>query len=383
MNDTQVVYTGPPISSLNICTGDTLAEVDAVILNQLLNFAQGKGIYVENIDLTTCDIFKDCIVNCTSCTDLPCLLNCYKNAICTLYNDYTLLETQINTLLNGPYDTSCLKNNLPTNPTLNQIIQELIKEFCSLLSAFNVLSTSVSGFTSGINTTIGNFLSSAIVCRQNGTNLSGPNITKSGSGSTLQLSFLGFAPIGSVIPFAGSAANFDSTGKGMIDTDAWGWALCNGNNGTVNMSGLFPVGTGMGPAVITGMVLPYNTTGGEYGVTLTSTTIPSVSIGGTITDPGHSHPLAFKLEGSVPQGGAGSSWIVNPIGADYTTPYTDYTGTYHAPTGTIPSAAAGIQANIGVQKTGISLAGAHTNGGGMPHNNMPPYRALYYIQRIF
>ena len=293
-----------------------------------------------------------------------------------------MLETQVSTLLNGPYNTACLGPNLPTNPTLNQIIQELIKEFCSLLSAFNVLSTSVSGFTSGINTTIGNFLAGAIKSTQQATGLAGPNITKSGSGSTLQLNFLGFAPVGSILPYAGSMADFDSSGKGMVNTGAWGWAVCNGGNGTVNMSGLFPVGTGMGPAVITGMVLPYNSTGGEYTHTLSTSEIPSVGLSGSITDPGHSHPFYFELEGSVNRN-SGSSWHMNPLAANYTTPYTDQNGVYHPPTGANPSAATLIQANIGVEKTGINLSGAHTNGGGLSHNNMPPYRALYYIQRIF
>lgn len=37
-------------------------------------------------------------------------------------------------------------------------------------------------------------------------------------------------------------AEYDTTGKGKYGTNAYGWALCNGQNNTPNMAGRFPVG---------------------------------------------------------------------------------------------------------------------------------------------
>jgi len=50
----------------------------------------------------------------------------------------------------------------------------------------------------------------------------------------------GFVPIG----FRGTVnanrlPDFDATGKGKAGTDMWGWAIRNGNNGTINALGLF------------------------------------------------------------------------------------------------------------------------------------------------
>lgn len=48
--------------------------------------------------------------------------------------------------------------------------------------------------------------------------------------------------IGDMKLYNGSGANFDGTGRGVVGGDCDGWAICNGNNGTPNMSGVFPAG---------------------------------------------------------------------------------------------------------------------------------------------
>ncbi len=376
--DTGVQYTGPAIASLGICTGDYLSEVDAVILQKLIDYSTGVGISIPSIDLTTCDAFAACITCCGTCTDLPCLLECYKNSICSIFDDLTELQADVAALLDGPYDTGCL-TNLATNPTLNQIIQRLILQFCELSTAYNTLQTQVNGITANLSTNIGNFLGSAI------TSLQGPTVlNKTGTGATTQFNLLGFVPIGAII-MAGrnlNMADFDSTGLGNSGTSAYPFAICNGNNGTDNMSGLFPVGTGMGPAVITGAVLPFNTTGGAYAEVLTSAQIPASTVSGSLTvnDPGHGHPFHFIREAAAKGNG---TQTMNPL-----SPTVDTTPWYDASTGTnVPYSGPhppGTGANVGRAKTGITITGAGLNvsGGGQAHNNMPPYRALYFIQRV-
>jgi hypothetical protein len=56
-----------------------------------------------------------------------------------------------------------------------------------------------------------------------------------------QLSLMGFAPVGAVMMIDnGRIGDFDATGKGKVDTDVWGWAISNGQNGTRNRLGKFP-----------------------------------------------------------------------------------------------------------------------------------------------
>lgn len=116
-------------------------------------------------------------------------------------------------------------------------------------------------------------------------------------------------PVGGIIMWSGAVANIP-----------WGWALCNGANGTPDLRDRFVVGAGSSYAV--------GATGGEASVTLTVDQIPS-----------HTHPIT-DLQGT---GG--------PI------PITG--GTY----GFYPST------------TG-------STGGGQAHENRPPYYALAYIMKL-
>lgn len=122
-------------------------------------------------------------------------------------------------------------------------------------------------------------------------------------------------PIGSVIMWAGT-----------LETIPTGWHLCNGEDGTIDLRGMFALGAGGA----------YNLgdSGGSEEVTLTVNQIPE-----------HTHTVKNYLGGtfntSLPSGAAQT--IVNG-------------GTIQNITG----------------KTGSSES----------HNNMPPYKALYYIQKI-
>lgn len=375
--DSKIEYTGPPIPALNICTGDFLNEVEAAVLQKLVDFSTGVGISIPSIDLTTCGAFTACITCCGSCTDLPCLLNCYKNAICTLFGDVTTLQTEVTALLNGPYNIGCLQN-IPTNATLNQIVQEIILEFCDLQTALNTLSATVSGFTSGIDTTIGNFLLGAISsCTGTG------SVIKSGTGASAAIAFKGFVPVGGIIPFGGvTAGKFDSTGLGLAGTDFCGWAVANGLNGTVNMTGQVPVGlTNMGgslPGNAAGLSLTtMGTQIGETSITLTAGQIPAVGVSGSVTatSPPHSHGFFFnQRNGSFSQGGSnGYMDATGPLGANTSNPPG---GGFQTPV-TVTAYVQSVSLPITVSTSGLA-----TGGGGGSHDNMQPSTGLLYIQRI-
>lgn len=117
--------------------------------------------------------------------------------------------------------------------------------------------------------------------------------------------------------------------SGSIDNIPVGWALCNGQNGTPDLTDKFIIGAGN----------KYNigATGGEEQVTLTEEQIPS-----------HNHDI---LNGAI-------------------------TNSTTSGTVTISTSSFFGSKNFKV------ASNTENRGGGQPHNNMPPYYALCYIMKI-
>jgi microcystin-dependent protein len=97
----------------------------------------------------------------------------------------------------------------------------------------------------------------------------------------------GIVPKGSILSWCGPiTGNFDATGNGLGSYA--GWAICNGSNGTPNLSGRFIVSYSAADA-------DYNDlgkTGGEKMHTLTQAEMPyhaHAVVGSTSTDGAHSH----------------------------------------------------------------------------------------------
>ena len=359
--DSGIEYTGVAIPALGICTHDTLSEIEAVVLGKIIDYSTGVGIHIPNIDLTACDLFKNYITCCNTCDELDCLMEIIFSSLCVLYTDYTELAAQVTALLQGPYNTACL--TLGSNPTLVQIIQELIKEFCALKASFDTLQTSVNGITSSLSDNIGNFLLNAITTCQKS---SGP--IKSGSGRTASITFNGFTPIGGIIMYYKPLDVFDSTGLGVSPGPACGWAICNGNNNTPNMCGLVPVGsTDMGSTQpISGQIFPNNTNTGEYYHTLSVTETPLKShTHGVDEHGGHSHVMSVSLDGA--SGNFSNFMKIDGSGFSTTLDGQADVGNIHAK----------IRNNV----TGITINNA-VDSASAKHNNIQPSHSVYFIMRI-
>ena len=377
--DSSVVYTGPQIQALGICTGDRLSEIEAVLLQKIIDYSTGSGISISNIDLSTCDAFTSCITCCNNqCRDLPCLLDCYKTAICSIWDDVATLREQVEQVLNGPYDIGCL--SLSGNVTLFRIIQELILEFCALKSAVSDLQTGLATLSQSIRTQIGNFiLEKLTTCQGNQT------LIKSGTGASAAIEFKGFTPIGGIMPYAGPVAGkFDSTGLGLSGTDVCGFAICNGNNGTVDMREQVPVGCGAG--VMGGGSLPPNADGSNYAlgaqfglaqVLLSGSQSGTASHTHTITDRGHFHNLYFQAGNRIKTDGGSYNAMGYNDALSYTGQDASGIGSFDNSNGL-----ADIRSYIGRNTTGIEINASTGANARDAHENRQPSTALIYIQRI-
>lgn len=363
--DTQVQYTGPAIPQLSICNGDLLSEVEAVILQQILNFQQGVGITFTDIDLTTCDCFTQKVGCCgaTVCQTLDCILQAYLECMCEMYSDIQTLKTEVGSMFDGPYDTGCL-TGVTSSSKLPAIVQELIKELCAAEAAITSLQTQVTNLTTNLPTTIGNFLAGALQSCQS-------ELSETGSGATYIATFKGFAPIGTIMPFNGNMGDFDSSGRGKTGTEVCGWAIADGRNGTINMKGLFPMGTTdmVGTSPVTGGTgYPNTTTGGEYLHILSALEIPNIVTSGTVSFSGPIGSLTMYIGRYKPGDNSGLSATLQPGGDQGTYPVSTSSGGYTE----IPINATG----------GATVTSSSSGTKGLGHNNVPPYRALYFIQRI-
>lgn len=164
----------------------------------------------------------------------------------------------------------------------------------------------------------------------------------------------GYVPSGGIILWSGAVAAIPS-----------GWLLCDGTNGTPNLTDRFVVGAGTSYAV--------GATGGAANVTLTTSQIP-----------GHTH--TFSDSGNTGNGGAhGHNLRVadNDSGTG--------TGNYIA--GETNRAAIRISSgynytatesvvDVGNHNHSFSVSGTTSStGGGNSHENRPPYYALAYIMK--
>ena len=127
---------------------------------------------------------------------------------------------------------------------------------------------------------------------------------------------------------------------GAADAVPDGWALCDGTNGTPDLSGRFVLGSSATHAV--------GETGGSEEVTLTVEQMPS-----------HNHQQRLTEN--------------------------------NAPTNYIAQKASGANIKVGRQLTASAISSSvvvgyanytESNGNGEPHPNMPPYYALAYIMRL-
>jgi microcystin-dependent protein len=226
-----VKYMGDPVPALGICTGDTITEVEAVLIAQIQALLTGTGITLNQVTLANCAYLSNMFAG--KDKSLSNLLQLLVDSTCNLKE----LIDNVNEVLQPSgyvFDLKCL--DPITDPTSEKIIQGLINKLCDLQTTVDDLIAAGGDTTlinDSINTALLNLISTA--------GSKGMKKTTAPSGLTSYY-FTGLSiPFGATFYF-GPLNVFDNSGLGIAGTYAEGWAICNGNNGMMDMRGFVPVG---------------------------------------------------------------------------------------------------------------------------------------------
>jgi microcystin-dependent protein len=177
--------------------------------------------------------------------------------------------------------------------------------------------------------------------------------------STLNTLNIGI-PIGTIAIWSGALATIPD-----------GWQICDGTNGTVNLRDRFIVGAGSlyNPGTTGGSadaVVPSHSHTATSTSTFTGTALPTHGHG--ITDPGHQHTINFSRQGDA-FGGTPASRLESSGFTALTVANT--TGI------AVNAQSAGTPSGTVVTSTTLSTEGVTAS-----NRNLPPYYALYYIQKM-
>lgn len=356
----EVIYQGEPYAELNICTGDTVTEVEEAIINKILSLTQDGGdITLNGLVLSVCSDIEALVgtdVNLLTVTQALVQYACIQKA------QIAALKTQVQGVTTGTIDFKCI--TAPTTYSIPNALQAIITDHCNLKTQVASL-VNASNSTTIISTAITSALTGLI------TTPGGNGLKKIVSGNNVTYSITGMVPPYSYIPYMGPLTNFDSSGKGLSGTSCEGWYLCNGANGTYDMRGFVPVGAIQGvpggtlaaivnPASDATMNYALGVTGGNAKLPLVANNVPAHTH--PVNDPGHKHPNVKFYHGPINWGNKNSDHVL--------------TFTSGHSTGTKEAAQADEQTGF----TGISV-GANTSTA-TPIDVRQPYRAVYYITRF-
>jgi microcystin-dependent protein len=348
ISDKCVKYTGPNITALGITNGDTLSAVEKAITDYLVPVLSGVGVIPIISNSIICETVSKYLPDCSVCTGftLNQILTATISAICDLQEQVTAIDATLD-VLNADYDISCLTGVTSSSDT-HAVVQAIIKTLCTLNTDFNLLLAALPNTYVSINdidTYIQTYLNNV-------------------SGGALYSSRM--VPYG-VVSYYGPLTNFDSTGAGIGNWDRI--FLCNGNNGTPDLRGRVIVGAingvpgpTMNPAVdptVSGN--PNYSLGSVAGVNQVTLSLPEMpnhnhnlisNVTTDVDDPGHSH--------TIPGAGSGQGGI----------------DSYN--NGLLPNLSTSSSKTLITVDVTVDVT-CQNNGGGLPHTNIQPVNAAYYI----
>jgi microcystin-dependent protein len=350
ISDRCVKYTGIDVPVLGIQTGDSLSFVEQALITFLVSTLDGTGIKIDLTGINVCALVQKYLPTCgdLSIVDISKAL---IQAACDLQEQVDAIVAEL-AILNADYTIGCLTGVTASSDT-HAIVQAVINKVCALevdLIALALdLSTNYVTYLE-LPTLIQAYL----------------DASSSGLISNKMIPY-------SVLPYFGPITFFNASGAGTGD---WNRIfLCNGNNGTPDLRGraLTGVINGIpGPTLSPAVDPAVSTANPNYSlydnaganqISLLDTQIPLHTHANTVLSTvdehgGHVHNIQYGLGGS---------------------------GTLYPETPYISDVIGGTGGATTVTVTGITVATAITNaagpiGGGLPHANIQPVTACYYIQ---
>lgn len=354
VSDRCVKYTGVDIPFLNVSNGDSLSYLEQAIVSFIGSLYTGAGIKINIPESEICAIVNSNLPSCENINALN-LFRAIVKTVCTINNLVVQANDDINSI-QGPYTVSCL-TGVDSNSGIKNILQAVIDKLCSVDTTLAALSLDVATNyvkISDINSYIEAYLESNPLSPANRYSLR-------------------MVPY-SIVPYYGPLTFFDSTGKGLDSSPFKDIYLCNGLNGTPDLRGRVLVGaidSVPGPTLpsdVNPSSSPFNPNyaiGDAFGsnsITLTLSQIPSHGHTATVNDPQHTHDLS-----STPWFFYGSTSVTVSSGSGSSVVSAD----------TSNRSKTGLNSNT----TGVTVT-IGNSGGGQPHSNIQPVRAVYFIMHI-
>lgn len=337
ISDKCVKYTGPDITFLDICTGDNLSLVEAAIIAKLETSLDGTGITLATFNPCT---FVSTYLGLSPYT-IDKVSQAFNDAICELKTEVKALQDAAGVPV--VIDTKCLTGTLTTR---DQILQAVITQLC--LTATD---------TAAIKA---DYVKGTQLCTLVTACLAGVGLVQENTKMPK------YCPI----PYYGTLAVFDGSGKGLLASGYDKVYLCIGQtiNGFVlpDSRGRTFVGANTGSpggaldaavdpaqALNAGYSISKGTKVGEYAHILT--VVEEVAHSHAITDPGHTHQMS-EVHANSYTGGPTSS--------------VSGSGSNDPQTFTAPTAS---------NTTGITIG---STGGNQPHNTTQPSIGCFYIMYV-
>jgi microcystin-dependent protein len=354
ISDRCVKYTGIDVPVLGIQTGDSLSFVEQALITFLTSAIDGTGIKPIIDPQIICDLVQANLPNCGDLS-LNDILSAIIKSTCDLQDQVDVIVAEL-AILNGDYNVGCLTGVTSSSDT-HSVLQATITALCTLRDEFDQLVMDLPDTyvqLDQLNTLIQDYLDSL----------------STGLISNKMVPF-------SVVPYFGSLSYFNSTGAGIIGSPWEKIYLCNGENGTPDLRGraltgaiVNVPGNSLDPSVLPspGSGNPNYAIFDEVGanqITLSSTQIPLHTHANTaiVNDPTHTHQVGPTGKG-----------VLGILDTGSTTRQFQNANTNNTP---LQSTFFTAPASTGITVSINNVAGPA--GGGLPHSNIQPVTACYWI----
>ena len=363
VSDRCVKYTGIDVPVLGIKTGDSLSFVEQALITFLVSTLDGTGIKIDLGTTVVCNLVQKYLPTCGDLTIVD-ISKALIQAACDLQEQVDVIVADIVVIndkidvIEADYDVKCLTVVTPSitpSSGTHAILQATIDTLCALVLDLNTNYVRYDELDELIQAYL--------------------DMSSSGAISNRMVPY-------AVVPYFGPITFFNSLGAGTGD---WNRIfLCNGLNGTPDLRGRALTGAivGVPGPTMSPVVDPtvssanpnyslYDNAGANQ-ITLQDTQIPLHTHANTATavstSPPHTHSTIAKNSGVVSHDVSSAFY---------------HQGSTWSNAGTSDIKDSGIQDSTVTVDTVVTLTNAPGPvGGGLPHANIQPVTACYYIMYI-